>query len=207
MTSSGDSAHRSAPQAADAEAAAWEASGATVLAGSPPSLAFAQPASQPSSASAALSVAEAKALAATAAIPPPQRKVLEGLVLLWHGHWDAAHAVAQSHEGQSDHDFLHAIGHRREGDYPNADYWFGSAGKHPVVAALSRSALAVLPEGHPLRPLLLPGGRWSTRAFTAEVRRAVSGGSPKSGTPDTAQVLQALQALEMRLFAGCLLAG
>lgn len=188
------------PTHGDIENAAWLSAAENFLLGSPPSLTFA-PRTRDPSAPPALTIAEAKALAVSAPIPPPRRKILEGLILLWHDHWEAAHAVAQSHEGQSDHDYLHAIGHRREGDYPNADYWFGSAGKHPASAALASAAATALPEGHPLRPLLLPGGRWASKAFTAEVRRAATGDSPHT------EDLSVLQALEMRLFAGWLLAG
>lgn len=146
---------------------------------------------------AALPAAEVRSLTLAAPLPPPRRKVLEGLSLLWHDHWDAAHAVAQSHEGQPDYDLLHAIGHRREGDYPNADYWFRSAGRHPAFGRLAAAAEPLL-AGSPLRGILLPGGAWSAQAFTAEVRKAAKGGVH-------AELLVRLQALEMRGFAGWLL--
>lgn len=147
------------------------------------------------SAGPALSAAEVRELAARVLLPPPARKVLEGLALLWHGHWEPAHAVAQSHEGQSDHDLLHAILHRLEGDYPNADYWFRSAGRHPALAALERSAAEAAPAGA-LKEALLPKGRWSTHAFTEAVRRAVE----SVGSADTGLLIR-LQALEFRAFA------
>lgn len=146
-----------------------------------------------------LSAAAVRELALSAALPPPRRKVLEGLSLLWHDHWDAAHAVAQSHEGQPDHDLLHAIGHRREGDYANADYWFRSAGRHPAFGRLAAAAEPLL-AGSPLRALLLPERAWSYKAFTAEVRKAA-----KDGSAD--DILVRLQALEMRTFAQCLISG
>jgi hypothetical protein len=194
------------PGTSDREAAAWEAAAGPFLSGAPPSLTFAPRPADPSAAAgkaaaATPSIADLRARAAETPLPPPQRKVLEGVLLLWHDHWEAAHEVAQSHEGQSDHDLLHAIGHRREGDYPNAGYWFRSAGRHPAHAALSRSATALLPSDHPLRSILLPGGQWSPTAFNAQVKRAVSVPSPQEET------LIRLQALEMRLFAGWLLSG
>lgn len=50
---------------------------------------------------------------------------------LWHaakGNWEAAHQVAQDHEGERDFDRLHAYLHRVEGDSWNADYWYRRAG-------------------------------------------------------------------------------
>jgi len=53
---------------------------------------------------------------------------------------DAAHEVAQSNEGDPDHDIWHAILHRREPDAWNAKYWWRRAGAHPVLAELRRRA-------------------------------------------------------------------
>lgn len=148
---------------------------------------------------AGLSAEEVRARAASAVIPPPRRKLLEGLALLWHDHIDAAHTVAQGHEGQPDYDLLHAMLHRREGDHPNAEYWFRSAGRHPSHAALEREASALLASGDPLRDRLLPSGRWSSKAFVAETREAAR------GRPSSAALLERLQALEFRAFAAWLL--
>lgn len=40
------------------------------------------------------------------------------------GNWEKAHNVAQSREGHSDYDRLHALVHRIEGDEWNAKYWY-----------------------------------------------------------------------------------
>lgn len=53
---------------------------------------------------------------------------------------DAAHEVAQSNEGDADHDIWHAIMHRREPDAANAKYWWRRVGAHPVLAELRRRA-------------------------------------------------------------------
>ncbi|MCF3109989.1 hypothetical protein LL912_14500 [Niabella sp. CC-SYL272] len=50
---------------------------------------------------------------------------------LWYaakGNWEAAHQVAQDHEGEPDFDRLHAWLHRVEGDEWNASYWYRRAG-------------------------------------------------------------------------------
>ncbi len=51
---------------------------------------------------------------------------------LWHdarGDWKAAHEAAQADEGDADSAWVHAYLHRKDGDAPNADYWYRRAGK------------------------------------------------------------------------------
>lgn len=112
-----------------------------------------------------------------------------GLALLWHDHWNAAHEVAQSDEGEPDHDLLHYFVHRREGDFGNAGYWLREVERHPVFARLAPRVEALLARS-PLRDKLLPGGAWAPRAFLEAVRRG-------RGGPDE-PLLRALQAEEMR---------
>ena len=38
--------------------------------------------------------------------------------------WEAAHAVAQRHEGDAVANWLHAVLHKIEGDIENARYWY-----------------------------------------------------------------------------------
>jgi hypothetical protein len=40
------------------------------------------------------------------------------------GDWQAAHLVAQDHEGEPLANWLHGIVHRMEGDLDNAAYWY-----------------------------------------------------------------------------------
>jgi hypothetical protein len=44
------------------------------------------------------------------------------------------HEIAQSQEGVANFDYIHAIVHRREGDFSNSKYWFRQVGAHPVWA-------------------------------------------------------------------------
>ena len=128
-----------------------------------------------------------------------RNRVLVGLVLLWHDHWEAAHAIAQSLEGDADHDLLHALVHRREGDYGNAGYWLGGAGKHPGYRILAER-LSVLPLPPDLRAASLPAGSWSPAAFNDEVRRR----SREEG--EAVEALAMIQAEEFRALAWALFA-
>lgn len=61
---------------------------------------------------------------------PPQ--LLSPLLsaLWWErkGNWNKAHEIAQD-IGSDDAAWVHAYLHRREGDLPNAGYWYRQAGK------------------------------------------------------------------------------
>lgn len=143
------------------------------------------------------SVRSALASARHPSLHPDRREVLEGLALLWHGHWEEAHGIAQSREGERDFDLLHAILHRGEGDFANAGYWFRSVGKHPCYAALERALAEALPAGS-MRSDLLPEGRWSPSAFIA-MARGQRGGDGKPGE------LIRIQAMEFLAFADWLI--
>jgi hypothetical protein len=52
------------------------------------------------------------------------------LQALWfdaNDDWEHAHDVAQAQEGNATFDLLHAYLHRKEGDQPNAEYWYRRA--------------------------------------------------------------------------------
>ncbi|HEX8427784.1 hypothetical protein [Hymenobacter sp.] len=54
------------------------------------------------------------------------------LQALWYAgrdEWSKAHDIAQDHEGEPLHDWLHALLHRQEGDASNAAYWYQRAGR------------------------------------------------------------------------------
>lgn len=144
-------------------------------------------------------VVEAHGLPASARDSARRNRVLEGLALLWHDHWEAAHEIAQSMEGDPDHDLLHAMVHRREGDHGNAGYWFGGARKHPGYRYLAEG-LSVLPLAPAMRAGLLPEGSWSPAAFNEEVRRH------DREDPEAVESLVMIQAEEFRAFAWSLFA-
>jgi hypothetical protein len=63
--------------------------------------------------------------------PAPPSGLSLALQALWQdgqGDFDAAHDLAQRDEG-GDGDWVHAYLHRKEGDPPNAAYWYRRARK------------------------------------------------------------------------------
>jgi hypothetical protein len=112
--------------------------------------------------------------------------VLLGIALLWHDHLEAAHALAQAHEGGRDADWLHAIMHRREPDAGNSSYWFARVGDHPAYPQVAAAARAA-----GLDDLLGPGGNWRPEALIAAC------GRPAGRTA----ALEALQAAELAFLA------
>jgi hypothetical protein len=63
------------------------------------------------------------------AAPPPA--LTSTLVALWHdgkGDWEAAHRVAQDVDDENGA-WVHAYLHRKEGDAPNASYWYRRSGR------------------------------------------------------------------------------
>ena len=61
--------------------------------------------------------------------PGLRRKLLVAAELALAGDWQAAHLVAQDHEGEPLANWLHAIVHRMEGDLGNAGYWYARCGR------------------------------------------------------------------------------
>ncbi len=61
-------------------------------------------------------------------------------LLLWNDALDESHTISQGLTDQTG-SYWHGIMHRREPDYPNAKYWFGRTGAHPIFPALRTAAL------------------------------------------------------------------
>ena len=79
-----------------------------------------------------VSPAEFKASLSGAAPAPDLAAPLAALWWAGKGDWDAAHRIAQDHDGVVAA-WVHAYLHRVEGDLGNAGYWYRRAGK-PVAS-------------------------------------------------------------------------
>lgn len=124
---------------------------------------------------------------AVAALPPVRRAAALALAHLWHDDLDAAHGHCQAHEDDADCNYVHALLHRREGDYANAKYWFREVGPHPThvdVAAAARQ--------QNLERLLVRGA-WDPATFVDACARTAGSGEGAA--------LIALQAAEFRALA------
>ncbi len=135
-------------------------------------------------------------LARAKGLPAEQTRLLRALALLWHDHLDAAHRIVQDID-EADAGLLHAMMHRREGDYWNSKYWFRRTGKHAVFNALSTVVADLLQQRDrpDLLKSLLPEGRWDPAAFVDQCQQAVS---LETGAPHY-QLLCALQKAEFDL--------
>lgn len=77
---------------------------------------------------------------ASLSLAEPPRELTPALAGLWwdaKGDWTRAHESAQKDEGP-DGSWVHAYLHRKEGDIPNAQYWYGRAGKSPAKGTLEK---------------------------------------------------------------------
>lgn len=139
-----------------------------------------------------LSADNVKASTPGGASPSSHRIVALGVALLWHDHWDAAHEIAQSREGEGAHDLLHAIVHRREGDFGNSGYWFRGAGRQPCFDTLPARLEPLLAQSPWLRTQVLPKGAWDPHGFLDAVKHGRDGKDQP--------LLRAIQAEELIVF-------
>jgi hypothetical protein len=102
------------------------------------------------------------------------------LSALWlrHGFLDESHRLSQgipSAEGS----FWHGIMHRREGDYPNAKYWFRRVGSHPLFPDLQAAAREIAAQGDgPAARAMAGRPAWDPNAFIDLCEIAVTHGKP-----------------------------
>jgi hypothetical protein len=132
---------------------------------------------------------------------PDAVAVRAGLLQI-NGFLDASHTEAQGVEHQGRHanaDYWHAIHHRREPDYGNANYWFRHVGDHPIHAELGRAADEVITrlagrEAAALQKRLGTPNAWNPSAFVGFCQQSASEADGR-----LRQLAEEIQWREMRL--------
>ena len=138
------------------------------------------------------SVTPDKAFAHTSLVDREMARACLAGLWLHHGHLDHSHAVSQTIHSATG-SYWHGIMHRREGDYPNAKYWFRRTGEHPVFPGLARSAGWWTAGSGGDAERLTAGERWDPYAFVDLCRDCVSGRS------DSQALCRRIQRLEWEL--------
>ncbi len=77
------------------------------------------------------------------ASPSGLTHALAGLWWDAKGNWTKAHESAQQDEGPAG-SWVHAYLHRKEGDAPNADYWYRRAGKTRPQSSLEQEWVEIV---------------------------------------------------------------
>ena len=95
---------------------------------------------------------------------------------LYHDFLDKSHRISQSLHGREG-SYWHGIMHRREGDYPNAKYWFRRVGAHPIHEALGRSARTLAQEAAAGGTSIRASSGWDPAEFVDLCAAACAGQS------------------------------
>ena len=125
-------------------------------------------------------------------LPEVSRRLIRGLILLWHDQMEPAHEIAQAIE-TADGSFLHGILHRREPDYGNATYWFRRVGRHECFAEIARRVeLSPVKNETALLKQVVRNGEWDPYGFIALCEKAAG----KSADEAQVKLLREIQGIE-----------
>jgi hypothetical protein len=103
------------------------------------------------------------------------RACLAGLWLL-HDFLEESQRISQGLHGREG-SYWHGILHRREGDYPNAKYWFRRVGAHPIHETLKLRARGLLRGATEDAALLRSQNGWDPSDFVDLCEAACAGGN------------------------------
>jgi G3E family GTPase len=70
----------------------------------------------------------------------------QALQALWwdaHDDWERAHGLVQMDEADPQCAWVHAYLHRKEGDLPNAAYWYRRSGRPVTTGSLTRERKSI----------------------------------------------------------------
>lgn len=125
--------------------------------------------------------------------------VLAGL-WLWHDYLNESHTICQAIETPSG-SYLHAIMHRREGDFGNAKYWYARCPSHPIFDSLAAQASDMVASAPANKALLrLTSSGWNGTALVDLIQQV-----HESPSDPRYELAVALQQMEWRtLFDHCL---
>ena len=130
-----------------------------------------------------------------------RQQLIRALLLLWHDHLDASHAISQDIE-TPDGSFVHAIMHRREPDYWNAKYWWRRVGLHrtfPEIGLRITESLSAR-GAEDLLAQLLPDGGWHPEIFVDLCEQAAR-------SPRNSDLLREVQRIETEVLLEQFLSG
>lgn len=134
---------------------------------------------------------------------PGREDRLLAACLLYHDHHNDAHDLVQDLT-DPDGSLVHALVHRREPDYWNANYWYRQAGEHPVYRGLA-GRLEFLPKAGAAAGVaerMAMSGTVDTMEYIA----ACESVSRRAADDPMAEFLRRLQDVEFELLVGHLAA-
>lgn len=105
------------------------------------------------------------------------RCFLSGIFLI-NGYLTEAHDFAQQ-GASATAAYWHALMHRREGDYDNANYWFRQAAAHDIHPSLTEAAreLALASQGGSSTRYLRTAEHWDAPRFIQLIETVIDSGS------------------------------